>query len=736
MSMRAMFTLSLAVVICLSATPMLSEASAVEVRDAGLAIDAQSRDVALSVWFQGFIADSGTGEPVTATYDIVAEIYNAAGSGDLVWGPEPHVATSIVDGWFNILLGGVAEEIPDFDDPPYYLELTINGEVLSPRLKLASVPSAIRAKEADLDDGDWTISGDNLTRNVGNVGIGTVTPSERFEVYASHDTAIRGKSSGDAGSFYGVVGEGWGDGTVYGVLGYGYGTGSVFGVAGIGDGTGVYGRNNLINTYGYLGAETAGVLGGGGETGAWGGYFIGDVHVTGDLGIGTLTPEAELDVDGTARMTGFEMATGAADGLVLTSDVDGNGTWEVATGGGADSDWLYEGSDMYAGNPGAVGIGTQYPSAQLEVVAGYARDAITATTSHPGDVANGISAETFGSDCRSIYGDAYAPMGTAYGVFGEARCNGGTAYAVYASAQTDTGTAYGVKATAASGFTMADHSIGVYGKATAPSTGSYGVQGVGGTWGVQGKHYMTDATGSLGGGLAGVYGDDGGGGADWAAYFVGDVFVDDAIGIGIEAPLKPIHVYTNYGGAVTYGIKLENFSGVAGSATGILFKIDDSNEDRGKGGIVYEWADTWNRGDFHILQDSGANPNVANLADAVLTVENSGDVGIGTTTPGSKLEVAGIVHSTTGGFKFPDGSIQTSASPVPNKAAGNVVLDESGEAVVELPASLTVGDELRYQLTCIGGFAPVYVAQKAVGGAFTIAGGEPGMEVSWQVAGK
>jgi hypothetical protein len=40
----------------------------------------------------------------------------------------------------------------------------------------------------------------------------------------------------------------------------------------------------------------------------------------------------------------------------------------------------------------------------------------------------------------------------------------------------------------------------------------------------------------------------------------------------------------------------------------------------------------------------------------------SGNVGIGTQTPGSKLEVAGVVHSTNGGFMFPDGTVQVSAA--------------------------------------------------------------------------
>jgi hypothetical protein len=39
----------------------------------------------------------------------------------------------------------------------------------------------------------------------------------------------------------------------------------------------------------------------------------------------------------------------------------------------------------------------------------------------------------------------------------------------------------------------------------------------------------------------------------------------------------------------------------------------------------------------------------------------SENVGIGTTSPGSPLTVAGLVESTTGGFKFPDGTVQTTA---------------------------------------------------------------------------
>ena len=48
----------------------------------------------------------------------------------------------------------------------------------------------------------------------------------------------------------------------------------------------------------------------------------------------------------------------------------------------------------------------------------------------------------------------------------------------------------------------------------------------------------------------------------------------------------------------------------------------------------------------------------------------SGNVGVGTPTPTQKLEVAGQVFSSTGGFRFPDNTVQTSAMPTATASNG------------------------------------------------------------------
>jgi len=78
-----------------------------------------------------------------------------------------------------------------------------------------------------------------------------------------------------------------------------------------------------------------------------------------------------------------------------------------------------------------------------------------------------------------------------------------------------------------------------------------------------------------------------------------------------------------------------------------------------------------------------------------------GKVGIGTDNPLSLLEVKGIIHSSTGGFKFPDGSIQTTASG--SFTSGNGISITGSTITNTLPTQwITSGNNITYSSGNIG----------------------------------
>jgi hypothetical protein len=212
---------------------LLMANSAIDSRTAG-GDAALSRDVAQTVWYQGFIADVLTGEPVNATYDITVSLYDSDSGGTQIWGAETHADVVIAEGWFNIELGSTAT-LPAFDDPPYYLQLTVNGEVMSPRQKLASVPSALRSGETDALDDYWSLSGNDIYHLDGHVGIGHSTPLAKLDVTTDSGRAGDFRSSYEGIDMHVLHAEFTGD-----VLGYTpiavYGRSK----AGLGDGYGGY----------------------------------------------------------------------------------------------------------------------------------------------------------------------------------------------------------------------------------------------------------------------------------------------------------------------------------------------------------------------------------------------------------------------------------------------------------------------------------------------------------------
>ena len=102
------------------------------------------------------------------------------------------------------------------------------------------------------------------------------------------------------------------------------------------------------------------------------------VALGGNVGIGTTSPSARLDVAGTARMSGFQLTSGAAASRVLTSDAAGNGTWQAPAVGIDGSGTATRVPKFTAGTTlgdsvitengaGNVGIGTTGPAAKLDV---------------------------------------------------------------------------------------------------------------------------------------------------------------------------------------------------------------------------------------------------------------------------------------------------------------------------------------------------------------------------------
>ncbi|MFW5658439.1 MAG: tail fiber domain-containing protein [Bacteroidota bacterium] len=90
-------------------------------------------------------------------------------------------------------------------------------------------------------------------------------------------------------------------------------------------------------------------------------------NATDNVGIGTAIPTAALHVAG-----GFRLEDGNQQaGYVLTTDAQGNASWQPA--GGTDTDWTGAGSGaLVPGNSGDnVGIGTASPTAALHVAGGF-----------------------------------------------------------------------------------------------------------------------------------------------------------------------------------------------------------------------------------------------------------------------------------------------------------------------------------------------------------------------------
>src|SRR5262245_41917888 len=75
---------------------------------------------------------------------------------------------------------------------------------------------------------------------------------------------------------------------------------------------------------------------------------------------------------------------------------------------------------------------------------------------------------------------------------------------------------------------------------------------------------------------------------------------------------------------------------------------------------------------------TGFNSTNSFIGDSIITETKFGLIGIGTTAPTSKLTVQGMIETTLGGLKFPDGSLQSSAGLISVVHDSTLMGDGSG----------------------------------------------------------
>ena len=87
------------------------------------------------------------------------------------------------------------------------------------------------------------------------------------------------------------------------------------------------------------------------------------INTAGNVGIGDVTPDAKLDIEGSIQMVDGNQAAG----YIPVSDANGTMTWTDPTSI-SDGDWTISGNDQYSAVSGNVGVGTNSPDAKLDVV--------------------------------------------------------------------------------------------------------------------------------------------------------------------------------------------------------------------------------------------------------------------------------------------------------------------------------------------------------------------------------
>jgi hypothetical protein len=276
-------------------------------------------------------------------------------------------------------------------------------------------------------------------------------------------------------------------------------------------------------------------------------------------------------------------------------------------------------------------------------------------------------------------------------------------------------------------------------------------------WAMRGRHEPTGNTGFLGTELAGVEGTAG----NAASVAVRGEHPGGATGelggdqYGVRGSSNTTGV-VGFSGVGT-GVIGNGIVGVRGYGINAYGVYGEATGDASVG--VYGAGATGMRGVSFLgvgVSGSGANgvQGISTDGFGVIGQTSSGTAVYGRLDPGGtghagwfegRAHVNGLLTKSAGAFRI-DHPLDPSRkylshsfveSPdMKNIYDGVITLGADGTAVVELPDWFgALNTDFRYQLTCIGEHAPVYVADEIADNRFRIAGGYADMKVSWQVTG-
>lgn len=127
-----------------------------------LVTSAHATDVPGTVAFTARLVDDKSSDAKTGTHEVLFTLFDAQAAGHSVW-TESHSVTIAEDGLVFVELGDTTPlDGHVFDGTDRFLELTIDGATMSPRIALDSVPYAVRSTAAANADAVGGVTVDQL----------------------------------------------------------------------------------------------------------------------------------------------------------------------------------------------------------------------------------------------------------------------------------------------------------------------------------------------------------------------------------------------------------------------------------------------------------------------------------------------------------------------------------------------------------------------------------------------